>query len=176
MSKGLALGQKRLLREGAPGLQGKPGACQAQVQCREGDMGRVTQGTDSAPRESGALQDLCPQATFFTGFSATGAQLMSSQGGISRSSSVLSHHDHPAWLTSPLGTWKLRPDRQRDQKLRGVAETNSVHPPYSPGTLQGDAEAGLLRKPRPFHSRSAIYIRKTCIIPFFFFFKLINLF
>ena len=47
LSKGLALGQKRLLREEAAGLQGKPGACQAWVQCREGDMGRATQGTDS---------------------------------------------------------------------------------------------------------------------------------
>lgn len=169
LSRGLALGQKRLLREEAAGLQEKPGACQAQVQCREGGVGRATQGTDSAPRGPGALQDLCPLATFFTGFSATGAQLVSSQGGISRSSSVLSHHDHPAWLTSPLGTWKLRPDRQRDQKLRGVAETNSVHPPYSPGTLQGDAEAGLLRKPRPFHSRSAIYIRRPALFLSFFF-------
>lgn len=166
------MGQKRLLREEAAGLQEKPGACQAQAQCREGGVGRATQGTDSAPRGPGALQDLCPLATFFTGFSATGAQLVSSQGGISRSSSVLSHHDHPAWLTSPLGTWKLRPDRQRGQKLRGVAETNSVHPPYSPGTLQGDAEAGLLRKPRPFHSRSAIYIRRPALFLSFFFFQI----
>lgn len=116
---------------------------------------------------SGALQDLCPLATFFTGFSATGAQLVSSQGGISRSSSVLSHHDHPAWLTSPLGTWKLRPDRQRDQKLRGVAETNSVHPPYSQGLSRG-TQKQVSQSPDLFHP-GAQFIYEDLHIPFFFF-------
>ena len=125
-------------------------------------MGRAPRAPTQTPRGPWALQDLCPQVTFFTGFSAVGTQLMSSQCGISWSSSVLSQHDRPPWLTSPLGTWKLRPDRQRDQKLRGVAETalftlltpgtlqgDSPSPP--PGTVQGDADSGLLQKPRPLY-------------------------
>lgn len=119
------------------GLQGKPGACQAWVQCREGNLGRAPRAPTRTLRGPWALQDLCPKVTFFTGFSATGTQLMSSQRRISRSSSVLSQHDRPPWLTLPLGTWKLRPERQWDQKLRGVAETALFTTPPPPPTPQG---------------------------------------
>lgn len=156
------------------GLQGKPGACQAWVQCREGNLGRAPRAPTRTLRGPWALQDLCPKVTFFTGFSATGTQLMSSQRRISRSSSVLSQHDRPPWLTSPLGTWKLRPERQWDQKLRGVAETALFTPPPPPRPpLPRDSPGGCrLWSPAeapPFLSRSAIYIQKTCTIPFSFF-------
>ena len=64
-----------------------------------------------------ALQDLCLQVAFFTGLLQLG--LVSSQGGISRSNSVLSQQDHPARLISLLGTWKLRSDGQQDQPSQG---------------------------------------------------------